>query len=57
MKFVLGFCRRLENGFTLSREFQENNSPIGLRSDASHELFGFQLVDDPRQGVYGDPNF
>ena len=57
MKFAFGFCRRLEDGFTLSREFQENNSPICLRSDASHEPSGFQLVDDPRQRVDGDPDF
>jgi len=57
MKFAFGFCCRLEDGFTLSREFQENNSPICLRSDASYEPSRFQLVDDPRQRVNGDPHF
>ena len=57
MKFAFGFCRRLEDGFTLSCEFQENNSPIGLRPDAGHEPSEFQLVDNPRQRVDRDPDF
>ena len=57
MKFAFGFDRRLEDGFTLGGELQEDNSPICLRSNASYEPFGFQLVDDPCQRVDGDPYF